>query len=96
MATVHEIEQRLITWAPRESAMDWDNVGHLVGDPEQEVERAVAEVEVDIGVRVCVEAAAVSHTARRGAACGDDVLGSERDELYFWSDVFLFQCFILL
>ena len=39
MATVHEIEQRLFSWAPRESAMDWDNVGHLVGDPEQEVER---------------------------------------------------------
>lgn len=38
MATVHEIEQRLFSWAPRESAMDWDNVGHLVGDPEQEVE----------------------------------------------------------
>lgn len=26
MATVHEIEQRLFSWAPRESAMDWDNV----------------------------------------------------------------------
>ena len=24
MATVHEIEQRLFSWAPRESAMDWD------------------------------------------------------------------------
>ena len=42
MATVHEIEQRLFSWAPRESAMDWDNVGHLVGDPEQEVERILA------------------------------------------------------
>ena len=57
---------------------------------------AVAEVEVDTGVSVCVEAAAVSHAARRGAACGDDVLGSERGDLYFRSDVCLFQCFILL
>ena len=50
MATVHEIEQRLFSWAPRESAMDWDNVGHLVGDPEQEVERIL--VALDITERV--------------------------------------------
>ena len=31
MATVHEIEQSLFSWAPRESAMDWDNVGLLCG-----------------------------------------------------------------
>ena len=54
MATVHEIEQRLFSWAPRESAMDWDNVGHLVGDPEQEVERVL--VALDITERVVQEA----------------------------------------
>ena len=54
MATVHEIEQRLFSWAPRESAMDWDNVGHLVGDPEQEVERIL--VALDITERVVQEA----------------------------------------
>ena len=53
MATVHEIEQRLFSWAPRESAMDWDNVGHLVGDPEQEVERIL--VALDITERVVQE-----------------------------------------
>ena len=54
MATVHEIEQRLFSWAPRESAMDWDNVGHLVGDPEREVERIL--VALDITERVVQEA----------------------------------------
>lgn len=54
MATVHEIEQRLFSWAPRESAMDWDNVGHLVGDPEQEVEHIL--VALDITERVVQEA----------------------------------------
>ena len=50
MATVHEIEQSLFSWAPRESAMDWDNVGHLVGDPEREVTRVL--VALDITERV--------------------------------------------
>ena len=54
MATVHEIEQRLFDWAPRELAMGWDNVGHLVGDPEREVTRIVAAL--DITERVVQEA----------------------------------------
>ena len=54
MATVCEVEQSLFAWAPRESAMDWDNVGHLVGDPEQEVERIL--VALDITERVVQEA----------------------------------------
>lgn len=54
MATVHEIEQSLFSWAPRESAMDWDNVGHLVGDPEREVTRVL--VALDITERVAREA----------------------------------------
>ena len=54
MATVREIEQSLFYWAPRESAMDWDNVGHLVGDPEREVTRVL--VALDITERVAQEA----------------------------------------
>ena len=54
MATVREIEQSLFSWAPRESAMDWDNVGHLVGDPEREVTRVL--VALDITERVAREA----------------------------------------
>ena len=53
MATVCEVEQSLFAWAPRESAMDWDNVGHLVGDPEREVERIL--VALDITERVVQE-----------------------------------------
>ena len=37
MPTVREIERALFTLAPREGAMEWDNVGHLLGDPEQAV-----------------------------------------------------------
>lgn len=32
MPTVREIEQALFDVAPRELAMEWDNVGHLLGD----------------------------------------------------------------
>ena len=46
MATVCEVEQSLFAWAPRESAMDWDNVGHLVGDPEREVERILVALDI--------------------------------------------------
>ncbi len=54
MATVHEIEQSLFSWAPRELAAEWDNVGHLVGRPEQEVGRVL--VALDITERVVREA----------------------------------------
>ena len=54
MATVHEIEQSLFSWAPRALAAEWDNVGHLVGKPEQEVGRAV--IALDITERVVQEA----------------------------------------
>ena len=59
MATVCEVEQSLFAWAPRESAMDWDNVGHLVGDPEREVERIL--VALDITERVVQEAIGSVH-----------------------------------
>ena len=36
MPTVHEIERALFQWAPKDLAQSWDNVGLLVGEPEQE------------------------------------------------------------
>lgn len=56
MPTVREIEQALYALAPRASAMEWDNVGLLVGDPETEVSRAV--VALDVTAAVAEEAAA--------------------------------------
>ena len=54
MPTVREIEQALYDLAPRERAMDWDNVGHLLGDPDQAVERVC--VALDITEAVAAEA----------------------------------------
>lgn len=56
MPTVREIEQRLFSLAPREGSMDWDNVGHLLGDPEDEVSRIL--VALDITEAVADEAIA--------------------------------------
>lgn len=46
MPTVHEIEQALYDWAPRELAMDWDNVGLLVGSGAAEVRRVLVALDV--------------------------------------------------
>ena len=54
MPTVREIEQALYAVAPREGAMEWDNVGHLLGDPEREVRRVL--VALDITQAVAEEA----------------------------------------
>lgn len=56
MPTVREIEAALFELAPREGAMDWDNVGHLLGDPEQEAIRCM--VALDITHAVAEEAIA--------------------------------------
>lgn len=56
MPTVREIEAALFELAPREGAMDWDNVGHLLGDPRQEVCRCM--VALDITHAVAEEAIA--------------------------------------
>lgn len=56
MPTVLEIEQRLYELAPRELAFHWDNVGQLLGDPEQEVSRVL--VALDITETVADEAIA--------------------------------------
>ena len=49
------MEQKLFDWAPRQLAESWDNVGHLVGDPDREVRRIL--VSLDITERVVQEAA---------------------------------------
>ena len=54
MPTVHDIEQALFELAPFELAMDGDNVGHLLGDPDQEVDRVL--VALDITEDVAAEA----------------------------------------
>nr|WP_325219586.1 Nif3-like dinuclear metal center hexameric protein [uncultured Oscillibacter sp.] len=56
MPTVREIEAALFELAPREGTMDWDNVGHLLGDPGQEVRRCM--VALDITHAVAEEAIA--------------------------------------
>lgn len=56
MPTVREIEAALFTMAPKAGAMEWDNVGHLVGDPEAQVSRVL--VSLDITQAVAEEAIA--------------------------------------
>ena len=46
MNTVRNIEEYLYTWAPRELAESWDNVGLLVGEPETEVKRILVALDV--------------------------------------------------
>ena len=54
MTTVREIEQSLCLWAPKETAMPGDNVGHLIGEPDCAVERIL--VALDITPDVVLEA----------------------------------------
>lgn len=56
MPTVRDIEAFLYRFAPKELAMDWDNVGQLVGDPDAEVRRVL--VSLDITQAVAEEAIA--------------------------------------
>lgn len=48
MPTVREIEQAIFEVAPRELTMEWDNVGHLLGDPNQEVHRCLVALDATI------------------------------------------------
>lgn len=57
MPTVREVEQALFDWAPRDLAMDWDNVGHLLGGPDDPVSRVL--VALDITEAVADEALAL-------------------------------------
>ena len=57
MITVREVENRLFDWAPKELAESWDNVGHLVGEPDAEVKKVL--VSLDITEAVVQEAIAL-------------------------------------
>ena len=46
MPTARTIESSLFALAPREGAMSWDNVGLLLGDPEQEIARVLVTLDV--------------------------------------------------
>lgn len=46
MATVKEIETFLFAKAPRELAMEWDNVGLLVGFPDREVKKILVALDI--------------------------------------------------
>lgn len=46
MASVKEIEAFLFSKAPRELAMDWDNVGLLVGFPDREVQKVLVALDI--------------------------------------------------
>lgn len=50
MPTVREIERALFALAPQAGAMPGDNVGHLVGDPEREVQRVLVALDITEGV----------------------------------------------
>lgn len=46
MPTVKLIESKLFEFAPPQGAMDWDNVGLLVGDPNTEVSRVLVALDI--------------------------------------------------
>ena len=46
MPTVYEIEQAIFQWAPKETAMPGDNVGHLIGDRSQNVRRVLVALDI--------------------------------------------------
>ena len=46
MPTVREIEQALYELAPKAGAMDWDNVGQLLGDPEARVSKVLVALDI--------------------------------------------------
>ena len=62
MITVRDIEKALFDWAPQELAMSWDNVGHLVGEPEAEVKKVLVALDITEDV------------VREAVACGADVI----------------------
>ena len=62
MITVRDIEKSLFDWAPQELAMSWDNVGHLVGEPDARVEKVLVALDITEDV------------VREAVACGADVI----------------------
>lgn len=46
MPTVRQIEEALFVLAPKSGAMSWDNVGQLLGDPEDEVSKVLVALDI--------------------------------------------------
>ena len=46
MTTVRDVEKALFDWAPAELAAPWDNIGHLVGEPEAEVKKVLVALDI--------------------------------------------------
>ena len=46
MTRVCDIEKMLYDWAPRDLALEWDNVGLLVGDSGAEVRKVLVSLDV--------------------------------------------------
>lgn len=46
MPTVHEIEQAIFAWAPKGTAMQGDNVGHLIGNRTRPVQRVLVALDI--------------------------------------------------
>lgn len=46
MPTIYEIEQAIFEWAPKNTAMPGDNVGHLIGEPMQDVCRVLVALDI--------------------------------------------------
>ena len=62
MITVRDIEKTLFDWAPQELAMSWDNVGHLVGEPDAEAKKVLVALDITEDV------------VREAVDCGADVI----------------------
>lgn len=62
MITVRDIEKALFDWAPQELAMSWDNVGHLVGEPDAEAKKVLVALDITEDV------------VREAVDCGADVI----------------------
>ena len=56
MPTVREIEAFLFRFAPKDLAMEWDNVGLLLGDPEREARRVLVSLDITDAVARVKEA----------------------------------------
>ena len=50
MPRVGEIEAALFEIAPRDCAMDWDNVGLLAGKPGREVRKVLVSLDITLDV----------------------------------------------
>ena len=50
MITARDIEQKLYAWAPKELAMEWDNVGLLIDGAPCDIKRILVALDVTPGV----------------------------------------------